>query len=161
LRRALESTLALKTALRYSAITDASGATIVGLQRPQSNAPPSDVPASPMPAAALVAQVRAQPDGGTAIGFVDGAGSRQLALASSICAGPPGCAPAGIAVVAVDARQLLPSKIDAAIYDSTGRQVAARGLAPVQSGPASAAGDRVVRREGRRNRKAAVTAYSR
>jgi signal transduction histidine kinase len=159
LRQALESVLALKTSLRYVALQDREGTSLVALSRSQVGAPLVG-PAPPgVSVASLTNLVRTQPDGASAIGFVDLAGQHELGLATAVCAGPPGCDPVGVAVVAIDAEQLLPDKISAAVYDDDGRQVAVQGLVPVRTSPPPRADNRMVRLQGHSDGTASATVY--
>jgi len=160
LTRSLQSVLALKTTLGFAAIADTTGATIVGFERVQPGLPPAPSPGLSGPATDLVAQVRGRLEGGTVIGFASHAGLPQLTLATSICSGPPGCAPTGIAVVGLDARRLVPPRLNAALYDDAGRQVAVQGQSPVGRAPRLATTDRTVHRQGRSRGTNSVTAYS-
>jgi len=127
--RLLTSVLALKTDAVLVAVTDRTGAALAQFSRMEAGAPPVQDPPSPWGESAVAAPALAAPGGATSAGFL-GFGDRPLVtLATTICSGSTSCDPVGVAIVAVDARELVASagKSSIALFDATGRFVAGSG----------------------------------
>lgn len=148
---ALQSVMALKTDLRSAAVFGRDGSLLLNVTRTAQGQPPAPVAPTDDATRGLVAMPTGSPDGGSAIGFRGTRSGADLALATSICSGPPGCAPVGTAVVAISAAQLLPAESNVTIYGSDGRVIVSEGRPAVGSPPRHSRAGRTARTAGHGN----------
>lgn len=150
----MQSVLALKTDLTLLAVVNPQGEAIAQFSREQPGEAVLTDPAASWASSPLVAPVLASPGDASHASFIGFGDRPAVALATTICGSAQACTPVGAIVVGVDAGALTANALEGttpadtagvALYDGSGRLVAASGRVPgeAQAPPA----DGFVRRQ--------------
>ena len=138
--RLLQSVLALKTDVNVLAATDLRGVGVAEFARERPHAAPVRT-AGRRWDAGLVERALADASGGKTSGILRVDGDAMVAIVAPVCSGTKPCAAVGTVVVAIDSDALVAEALavarppgggsyGVAVYDSSGRRIAARGRVP-------------------------------
>ena len=147
----LQSVLALKTDLNLLAATGRDGTGVAEFIRERSHGRPIRIPGSKWDSAFLERALQ-DPSGTKTSGFLPAGNETMIAIVAPVCSTASQCTAVGATIVGIKASSLVREALAAvrapgtsssglALFDTTGRRIAARGVIPdTKSLPASARG---------------------